>query len=56
VKLRYENLIQWIISQRAYHHLSEMLELIAHCGKKSPTYSRHPDGRTVGGAVLDTSI
>src|SRR5579871_1096000 len=42
VRLRHESWVHWIISHRCYNHYSEILELIAHCGQKAPTYSNRP--------------
>lgn len=55
-ELRQESWVHWIISNRAYNHYTEILELIAHCGEKSPTYSQQPNEGTSGGAILDTSV
>jgi hypothetical protein len=55
-KIRKESWVQWIVSQRALLHYNEMLNLIAECGKRSPTYSREPNARSAGGAILDASV
>ena len=55
-RLRHESWIHWIIAHRAYNHHTELLDLIAHCGKKTPTYSRGPNQETLGGAILDASV
>jgi len=53
---RRENWIHWIVAQRAMNHHNELLELIASCGRKSPTYSRSPgQNASGGGAILDAS-
>lgn len=54
--LRHQSWIHWIISHRCYNHYSELLELIAHGGKKAPTYSPRQQTAGAGGAVLDASI
>lgn len=54
-RLRHESWIQWVIAQRAVCHYSGMLDLIANCGRKSPTYSNGPAAPTTGGALLDAS-
>ncbi|QDT99434.1 hypothetical protein [Gimesia aquarii] len=53
--LRHESWVQWIVSQRSYHHYSQILELIAHAGKKVPTYSRGQNENNTGGAIFDAS-
>lgn len=55
-ELRHESWIHWIISHRCYNHYTELLELIAHGGKKAPTYSQANQTTGAGGAVLDASI
>lgn len=52
--LQQESWVQWVIINRCCNYYGEVLELIAHGGKKSPTYhdadySRH------GGALIDAS-
>ena len=55
-EVRRETWIHWIITQRALCHYQNLLELIAHCGRKSPTYSRRPGQEpSSGGAILDAS-
>lgn len=57
VRMRREGWGHWIVANRNYNHHTFMLELIAHHGQASPTYSRHPQGASnSGGAILDTSI
>jgi hypothetical protein len=53
--IRRENLTHWIVAQRAFHHYSELLELIAHRGQKSPTYAIGAARESAGGAILDAS-
>lgn len=48
--------VDWIVAQRALRQHNELLELIAHCGEKAPTYSNQPSKETAGGAILDTSV
>lgn len=55
-ELRFESGIHWLILVRAHNHHREVLDLIAHRGRKAPTYSRGPNTDTVGGAILDASI
>ena len=54
--IRRHSWIHWIISQRAFSHFSELLDLIAYRGEKAPTYSQVPGMDTSGGAILDASI
>ena len=55
-EVRRETWVHWIIAQRALCHYQNLLELIAHCGRKSPTYSRRPgQDHSGGGAILDAS-
>lgn len=54
-KLRHESWVQWIVSQRSYHHYSQILELIAHAGQKVPTYSRGQNESNTGGVIFDAS-
>ncbi len=54
--IRRESWIHWIITQRAFNHYTELLDLIAHRGKKSPTYSRERDLESNGGAIIDASV
>jgi hypothetical protein len=55
-RLRQESWVQWIISHRCYNHYTELLELIAHGGERSPVYSDRPETATRGGAVLDAAV
>jgi hypothetical protein len=55
-RLRQQSWTHWIIAQRSYNHYSSLLDLIAHCGEKAPTYTRGPSLERTGGAILDTSI
>jgi hypothetical protein len=53
-EIQRESWSQWVITNRCCHYYAEVLELVAHGGKKSPTY--HPaEWPRVGGAVLDAS-
>lgn len=54
--LRRETWIHWVIAHRAYSHYTQLVELIAHCGKKSPTYGRGANEETPGGAIFDASV
>jgi hypothetical protein len=55
-QLRHESWVLWIISHRCYNHYTEVLELIAHGGERSPVYSDRPETVTRGGAVLDAAV
>jgi flagellar biosynthesis/type III secretory pathway chaperone len=56
-RLRRESWIQWVIAQRAFHHYTGMLDLIANCGRQAATYTNGPAAPAVtGGALLDTSV
>jgi hypothetical protein len=53
--LRRESWVQWVITHRACSHYSGLLEIIANCGEKQPTYSRNQRTDVQGGAILDAS-
>lgn len=55
-ELRHESWVHWIISHRSFNHYTELIDLIAHCGKPSPTYHEGDDNSRAGGALLDASI
>jgi len=55
-KLRFESWVHWIISHRSFNHYTELIELIAHCGQQSPTYTDGKKQSHSGGALLDASI
>ena len=55
-ELRRETWIHWIIAHRAYSHYSELLELVAHSGKNSPTYDQKSNEASSGGAIFDASV
>lgn len=54
-RLRTESWTHWIIAQRATQHYTQILDLIAHCGQTSPTYSPTADTGGTGGAILDAA-
>jgi FlgN protein len=54
MQLRHESWIHWIISHKNYQHYSDVLEMIAHGGRASPTYGDPPGGG--GGALLDAAV
>lgn len=53
--LRQQSWKQWVYIQRSHQHNSEILELIAHRGVKSPTYDENSPQGANGGVVLDAS-
>jgi hypothetical protein len=55
-ELQQESWIHWVITNRCCNFYGEVLELIAHGGKKAPTYqSSDTDWVQRGGAVLNAS-
>lgn len=55
-ELQQESWIHWVITNRCCNFYGEVLELIAHGGKKPPTYqSSNTDWVQRGGAVLNAS-
>lgn len=50
--LRQESWVQWVITNRCCNYYGEVLELISHNGKKSPTYHEADSARR-GGALID---
>lgn len=54
-RLRRESWVQWIVAQRSYRQYAELLDLIAHRGRKSPTYGRPSADGHAAGALLDAS-
>ncbi len=55
-QVRRESWIHFIIAQRSLHQYNDLMELIAHCGQRSPTYNRTRGQETTGGgAILDAS-
>lgn len=55
-RIRRESWIHWIIAHRACSHYTNLLNLIANCGKKAPTYSKESCEESRGGVILDASI
>lgn len=52
-----ESWIQWIIAQRAGAYYTDILELLAQGGQRSPIYGDAPDAlNSSGGAVLDAAV
>lgn len=54
-RIRRESWVQWIVAQRVLGHYAELLDVIAHSGEKSPTYSNVEQQNGNGGAILDAS-
>jgi hypothetical protein len=56
-QVRRESWIHFIIAQRSLHQYNDLMELIAHGGQKSPTYSRFrgQENSGSGGSILDAS-
>jgi flagellar biosynthesis/type III secretory pathway chaperone len=52
-RLQQESWVHWIISHRCYNHFTELIDLIAHGGHRSPVYGDKL--ATTGGAVLDAA-
>ena len=50
--LSHHSLANWVLIQRSLLHLSQMLEIIATGGRKSPTYGR-VDRLRSGGSLVD---
>jgi len=53
--LRRESWMQWVATQRAGRHFADLLELLVHHGKRSPTYGRKKNDHANAGALLDAS-
>lgn len=53
--LRRDGWVQWIVAQRAFAHNSQLLDMVAHHGRKAPTYGDRGDAGGNGGALLDAS-
>ena len=54
-RLRSASWVQWIASQRALLYYAELIELIAQCGDRSPTYGPAARDSRSGGALLDAT-
>jgi hypothetical protein len=53
--LSHHSLANWVLIQRSLLHLSQMLEIIATGGRKSPTYGRVDRFRS-GGSLVDQAV
>lgn len=52
-----ENWIQWVISQRMGSCYTDVLDLLARRGEKSPVYGEMPgEGASSGGVMLDAAV
>lgn len=50
--LNHQSLTNWVLIQRSLLHLSQLLEIIATGGRKSPTYGKVESARP-GGSLVD---
>lgn len=55
-ELRRESWVQWVVTRRAASHYGNLVDIIANCGEKKPTYSRNGKEDAPGGAILDASV
>jgi hypothetical protein len=56
-EIRRETWVHWIVARSVSSHYSELLELIANCGRETPTYDERPIAHARGGgAILDASV
>jgi hypothetical protein len=56
-QIRRETWVHWIVARSMSSHYSELLELIANCGREAPTYEERPAAHAAaGGAILDASV
>ena len=55
-QLRLAGWSQWVVAHRTHAHYTELIDLIAQGGYRSPTYSQHTTREGKGGVLLDTSI
>ena len=56
-QIRRETWVHWIVARSMSSHYSELLELIANCGRETPTYDERPIAhQRGGGAILDASV
>ena len=53
--LQHQSLTNWVLVQRRLLHLSQMVEIIATGGQKSPTYERSGPS-AAGGALMDRAV
>ena len=56
-QIRRATWVHWIVARSMSSHYSELLELIANCGREAPTYEERPAAHaSAGGAILDASV
>lgn len=53
--LQHQSLTNWVLVQRTLLHLSQMIEIVATGGKKSPTYERKGPSAS-GGVLMDRAV
>ncbi len=53
--LQHQSLTNWVLVQRRLLHLSQMVEIIATGGQKSPTYEKSGPS-AAGGALMDKAV
>jgi len=53
--IRRESWVQWIVTHRSFKQYTEMLELIANQGQRSPSYGGARHAQSGAGALLDAS-
>jgi hypothetical protein len=55
MELQRESWIHWILANRCTQHNRELIDRIAHGGKRAPTYQPGEPSAGVGGALLNAS-
>ncbi|TWT99364.1 FlgN protein [Botrimarina colliarenosi] len=53
--LQHQSLANWVIVQRTLLHLSQMIEIVATGGQKSPTYEKSGPSKA-GGVLMDRAV
>ena len=53
--IRRESWVHWIIAQKSCQHYSELIDIIAHCGKQAPSYAEGILEDRSGSPLLDTT-
>lgn len=53
--LRQESWVQWIIANRNFQYVTDVISLIAHKGQKPLTYTEQDANESIGGTFLDAS-
>jgi hypothetical protein len=54
-ELQRESWVHWILANRCTQHCRELIDRIAHGGKRAPTYQPGEPSSGVGGALLNAS-